>query len=608
VLGLSSYSWNHNLAVSFARYAKRRNARTLTLMGGPNYPLTSEEQDAHLRGMPSVDLAVRGPTYEAERAFLAFVRRWADCGQSLDELQSEPLAGSHWIDRKTGSFVAGPDLPRIEDLDEIPSPYLAGWMDPFLETGYLPMMQIARGCPFTCSFCNSAVKSNNRIFAHSLANVQADLQYLAARIRKEVALTLADDNFGMYERDEEVADYIAFLQEQYGWPQYVRTTTGKNRGERIIKVMRKIRGALPMTAAVQSMNPQVLRNIERANIKLETYAQIQQEVRAQGMQSYGEMILGLPGETKESFLNGIRDLMDAGVQRISAHQLMLLHGAPLANPDSRKRFGLQTRFRIVARNLGNYSGEPVIETEEMVCETPGIAFADYLELRVFHLLLTIFYYEDNVDEAFNYAKLKGVKPFTIVTLMHSMLDQAPPAFKKVIDDFVQESQDELFPTREACTAWAQAHFDQLITGELGGNLLSKYSMLGRFFATHASLDFLENVLVRALQAQPGSSNREELGAVMGYLRAVMLHSPFATSLAVSPEWTCSYDVGAWVRDKYARPLSEYAVPTRTWHTRMDPEKKAMLEARLSTYGDHPSGLGKFTRTLFARDLRREVVI
>src|ERR1700744_4401491 len=40
VLGLSSYSWNHHLALSFARYAKARKADTLTLMGGPNFPLT----------------------------------------------------------------------------------------------------------------------------------------------------------------------------------------------------------------------------------------------------------------------------------------------------------------------------------------------------------------------------------------------------------------------------------------------------------------------------------------------------------------------------------------------------------------------------------------
>jgi hypothetical protein len=32
VLGLSSYSWNHQLAQTFARYAKRKRAQTITLM------------------------------------------------------------------------------------------------------------------------------------------------------------------------------------------------------------------------------------------------------------------------------------------------------------------------------------------------------------------------------------------------------------------------------------------------------------------------------------------------------------------------------------------------------------------------------------------------
>jgi len=45
---------------------------------------------------------------------------------------------------------------------------------------------------------------------------------------------------------------------------------------------------------------------------------------------------------------------------------MLLPGAPLANPDQRKRFGFDTRSRVVARNIGSYLGEPVFETEEIV--------------------------------------------------------------------------------------------------------------------------------------------------------------------------------------------------------------------------------------------------
>src|SRR5262245_33327866 len=41
VLGLSSYSWNHYLSITFAQYAKALNPNVLTLLGGPNFPLTA---------------------------------------------------------------------------------------------------------------------------------------------------------------------------------------------------------------------------------------------------------------------------------------------------------------------------------------------------------------------------------------------------------------------------------------------------------------------------------------------------------------------------------------------------------------------------------------
>src|SRR5581483_2127188 len=306
LVGLSSYSWNHELARSFAKYAKALHPRTVTLMGGPNFPLTIAEQESFLRGLPEIDIAVRGPTYEGERACLNVVQRFSQAGGSLDEMQAEPLWGSVWINRRTQEFMHGSELDRIRDLDEIPSPYLQGWLDPFFATGYFPILQISRGCPFSCTFCNSSVKSNSKIYRHSVENVKADLLYIAQRIRPEITLCFADDNFGMYPWDEEVVDYFAYLQDQFNWPNYVRTTTGKNEHERIIRVMRKARGILPMTAAVQSLNPEVLQNIKRSNIKLEAYSEIQKELKRQGMQAYGELILCLPGETKESFMQAVR--------------------------------------------------------------------------------------------------------------------------------------------------------------------------------------------------------------------------------------------------------------------------------------------------------------
>ena len=607
VLGLSNYAWNEELSATFAAYAKRRNPRTLTAMGGPNFPLVPEVQETFLRSLGPVDAYIDGPTYEGERAFLNLARRFVDAGARVEGVFEAPIPGVAWIDPATGAFVKGGPVDRITELDEIPSPYVNGWLDPYLATGYFPILQIARGCPFSCAFCNSGVASNSRIYAHSIQNVKDDLLYLADRIRPEITLCFADDNFGMYARDEEIADFIGWLQDRYRWPQYIRTTTGKNNSERIIRVMRKARGTLPMTAAVQSMNPQVLKNIKRDNIKLETYRKIQEELERQGMQSYGELILCLPGETRATFMKAVEDLLDAGAKRISAHQLMLLHGASLANPDQRELFGFQTRFRVVARNIGDYTGEPVVEVEEMVVETPDFTFQDYLETRVFHLLLTIYHYEGNYEEAFAIAKQYGLRPFDLVVHLQQMLDRAPSAFRQVIDDFLAESREELFDSREACLEWARAHYDELVDGRKGGNLLSKYSMIGRFYATMPSLDFLEAGIASALAARGVAVDGVQLQTAMGYLRAVLLHAPFRQTMAAEVDWTTAYDVEAWIGERFARPLSAYALDgARTLRAEVAADRRMLIETKLATFGEHPAGLGKFTRSMFARDLRRRL--
>jgi len=609
VVGFSTYAWNHNLSVHFAQYVKARSTETITLMGGPNFPLTRDEQESWIRTIPSIDLHVRGPTYEGERAFLNFLERFAETGKG--GLFDEPLSGSVWIDPNGGDFVDGGWVDRITELDDIPSPYAAGLMDPYFDTGYFPLMQITRGCPFTCQFCNSSVRTNSKAYRHSVENVIADLRYIAERVKPETPLCFADDNFGMYPWDEEIADYVAHLQDEFGWPHYIRTTTGKNRSDRIIKVMRKARGVLPMTSAVQSLNPVVLENIQRSNISLDAYAEIQDEVLAQGMQAYGELILGLPGETKESFLTSVKQLLATGVKRVSAHQLMLLHGAPLSDPETREKFGFQTRHRVVARNIGDYTGSKVIETEEVVVETPTLPFEDYLECRVFHLLLTIFFYEGNFEEAFAFARRRGIEAFDQILALQAMLDDAPEAFREMIADYVQETQDELFDTREECVAWSKEHYDELVEGTVGGNLLSNYSMIGRFMVTDEALDFLHLGISRQLASVDADDEETQnaLTAVMDYLRAVMLSSPFTESLAASPDWTTEFDVEGWKARGYTTDLVEHRFETAlTFETTLLEDRRVALERRVETFGDHAAGLGKFTRTMFATDLRRSVLV
>jgi len=373
-------------------------------------------------------------------------------------------------------------------------------------------------------------------------------------------------------------------------------------------VMRKARGRLPMTSAVQSLNPEVLKNIERSNISLDSYAAIQREVLASGMQSYGELILCLPGETKASFLKAVEDLLETGVKRVSAHQLMLLPGAPLSNPDSREKWGFNTRFRVVARNIGDYTGEPVVEVEEITVETPTFSFQDYLDARVFHLLLTIYFYEGNFEEAFEFARQEGIKPFDLILRMQSMLDQAPDGFKKMIDDFLQESQAELFNSEVECLEWSRYNYEALKDGSLGGNLLSKYSMIGRFYSTADTLEFLRTGILALLGKDVDSVKISTLDTVIEYLKVILLSVPFAVSLSSESVWSTNFDLEAWKNDRYSEGLECYRhAEPKKFSAIVEPERKAVIENRISTFGEHPAGLGKFTRTLFAQDFRRLLV-
>jgi hypothetical protein len=133
-------------------------------------------------------------------------------------------------------------------------------------------------------------------------------------------------------------------------------------------------------------------------------------------------------------------------------------------------------------------------------------------------------------------------------------------------------------------------------------------MLGRFYVTHDALDFLRQAVHAATDDALSAGVREQTNDVVEYLRCLLLHSPFSDTLSSTPAWKGSFDVEAWRDEKYEKPLSAYRYPaTRTFATAVEPDRKALIENRIRTFGEHPSGLGKFTRTMFARDLRRTLI-
>ena len=58
MLCLSNYSWNFAIGYKIATLAKARDPHLVVVMGGPNFPIVSEEKVQFLKQWPSLDFYV----------------------------------------------------------------------------------------------------------------------------------------------------------------------------------------------------------------------------------------------------------------------------------------------------------------------------------------------------------------------------------------------------------------------------------------------------------------------------------------------------------------------------------------------------------------------
>ena len=100
----------------------------------------------------------------------------------------------------------------------------------------MPMIQTNRGCPYSCTFCQEGESYFTKVKRHSLNYVTTELNYISERAPVSSGLWITDSNWAMYKWDEDIANHIAGIQKNKGWPSEIIASTGKANLERIIKI------------------------------------------------------------------------------------------------------------------------------------------------------------------------------------------------------------------------------------------------------------------------------------------------------------------------------------------------------------------------------------
>lgn len=604
VLMVSNYMWCEALSFHLARLLKRVRPDALVVMGGPNIPIEEDRQKEYLAAHPEIDLYVLG-----EGDFLAaeVVRHYLDSGKDLERFRLRAIPSCAYR-RPDGSIHHEGMWDRHKEIDEIPSPWLTGIQDEFFDGKLAPLMETNRGCPFTCTFCVQGTRWYTKVHNFGVDRIKEEIEYVAAKIHalspNMGTLRIADSNYGMFERDIDISEHLGRMQKQYKWPLYIDATTGKNRADRIIKSVEKVSGALVLYQAVQSLDENVLRNVKRQTIKLEAYEQLQVHMRGRGLRSNSDLILGLPGETLETHMNGIRKLLDAGVSQVTNFQLMLLKGSELETRESRQMFQYSSMFRLLPKNFGIYGGEQVMDVEEIVVATDTLDFEDYIRARKHALGSVAFWHDDTFLEVVKFAEKCGVKRSDWLCSIVPAMEAEQGPIKEYLDAFVAETRGELFPTHQACIDFYSRpeNWERLMQSEIGDNLMHKYQAIASFHIWPRICALAMQVSRERIEAQ--GKHREiphfdefwrDLHHFVEHQHA---HGVTQDEILAPSRVVLKYDIDRWIEDGMPLDPSPYrlAEPVE-FEFELTDEAFDGLSSALNTWQTHIKGLTKMMKRI-----------
>ena len=596
LIASTNYVWNTNLSNKYLALAKSFNPQTVTVQGGPHIQTVEPDvAEAYFRANPAIDYYVQG---EGEETTVALVERLMD-GNPPDTAE----CGLAFY--REGCYVDGGRRKRIRDLDTIPSPYLGGWLDSFLADGYGPMIETNRGCPFSCAFCNWGSATVSKVNRFSLDRVSADLEYIANHVQDNDSLLVADANFGILTRDLEIAEKIESLWKRRRYPAHIFLWHTKNASHRTIEIGKILGRKVRFLMAVQSLNPEVLKNIKRSNIKLKDYEEIATHARENDLLTASDLIIGLPGEDLSSIKRSLETLYRRGIDKVDLFTLILIPGTDLYARSMRERFGLKTMHRLANGSVLDIDGETVAEIEEVVVETDTLSFDDCLTLGKYSAL-SIFWHHCGIGEpASSYARERGIfEP----TLLFEMIESTGnrPGTVAALDYIGQQLRDELHATPMDVQR-AASEQDWTHQGEIRAVWKFVHYVISEGLA-QSLIDDMFDALERLLEQQEGAYDPATLAREVSSLRAFTKAYQLTADTNHTTTVSVHYDIAKWIQKNYGEDLARFRLDDSSALT-LHRDQARLPNADLGTFDASSSTPQQFNQWFFViRNVRNYVAV
>ena len=607
IIGFGNYVWNLELSTDIAQELKFMNPETLIIFGGPNFPLENTKREEWLKERPFVDIYVAG---DGEETFTKIVDSWYEL-KNIEKVKKENIPGCYSIidDKlhKNQEFS-----PRIQDLDKIPSPYLEGYLDRFLKNIRLsPLIESNRGCPFTCTFCVDGSASRTKVFQKSVSRFEQEMEYIATHYEGKM-LTIADLNFGMFSRDIDISKSIAKMKEKYDYPYYIQVSAGKNNKPRILECAKILDGSMSLAASVQSLDKEVLEKVKRNNISEQQLLEMTKSGNELGSNTYSEVILALPGDSKEKHMKTVLTLADSEINIISMYQCMILEGSELGSNFSKKSWNMQTKFRVLPRCFGIYHfGDKEIlsaEIEEICVSTATLPIEDYYESRSFALTIGLFYQDRILLELYQYLKNFDISPSELLQILHKNRMSYSNGIKELYRSFDYDTKHELWDNKEDVRKIVKKDkkvLEKYAKGELGVNVLFKHRAI---VALELIKDIHDAAFIASLEILKERAP-EEFQKCKEFLEELKMFSYLRKTNVFDYEQKFTHAFSYDFEKLIGSNFNEYPIKLENSinvEFFADEKQKIMIKEKIEENGSDVNGIGKILSKMLGNMLQRKV--
>jgi len=443
LIGLFNYTWNYRLNAFVGGYIKQNWPCLPVVMGGPNIRLDRAGIAQFLKQNSYVDIYC---LLEGEIPLAKIIAALIDkksVGSSVKYLKNAKINSCFSL---VAGKLAGSHQPNNElNLDYIPSPYLSGILDPFLKENLIPLLETNRGCPYSCAYCSWGVSAHNKLKQFGLARVKSEMDYIAGK-KFFPYWIIADANFGILERDIDIAKHLDYLHKNKKPFTHLEIWWDKSARDNMVEIARLLKGLSSAYIAFQTFDPLVLNLIGRRNISLERLKDISRSLSKYSERLHTDILLGLPGETMDSHLNSLNTAFNYGFNSIGGGEVRLLMGSELETASARKKYNLKTKYRLVQEGFGIYRRQLVFELEESIRATKWISEKEMLKLRS---IRAIFYGSISVGEflpLMEYLKQCGVRVTDFFKKLVEVVNSDGQLTNESIDWLSRKAAGEWFNT------------------------------------------------------------------------------------------------------------------------------------------------------------------